>query len=142
MAIMKEAMLTQQEFLDNLQKFVLCGRVCIDALEQLAALATQASSPVNNADALPDRSTAEPERCQGSAPDRAQKAEMGTEASRGKTATLEEVRSLLTEKSRIGYRAEVKALLTAFGAARLTEITDPFELGRLLDEAEKIGVQE
>ena len=44
MAIMKDALLTQQEFLDNLQKFVLCGRVCLDAIEKMAMLFPAAES--------------------------------------------------------------------------------------------------
>ena len=55
-------------------------------------------------------------------------------------ATLEEVRGLLAEKSRSGFRAEVKALLTAHGVEKLSEITDPVELGQLLSEAKQIGV--
>ena len=56
-----------------------------------------------------------------------------------RTATLEEVRTVLAEKARTGFRAEVKALLTAHGAKQLSDITDPVELGAMLVEAEKIG---
>ena len=38
-----------------------------------------------------------------------------------------------------GYRAEVKALLTAHGANKLSDITDPEELAKLAKEAEVIG---
>ena len=71
-------------------------------------------------------------------PEPAKQADVKAEAPR--TATLEEVRGLLAEKSRSGFRVEVKALLTAHGVEKLSEITDPAELGRLLREAEKIGV--
>ena len=56
-----------------------------------------------------------------------------------KAVTLEDVRTILAEKSRTGYRAEVKALLTAHGAAKLSDITDPEELAKLAKEAEVIG---
>ena len=56
-----------------------------------------------------------------------------------KTYSLEEVRRILADKSRSGYRAEVKALLTAHGASRLSDITDPAALSALALEAEVIG---
>ena len=56
-----------------------------------------------------------------------------------KAVTLEDVRTILAEKSRTGYRAEVKALLTAHGANKLSDITDPEELTKLAKEAEVIG---
>lgn len=56
-----------------------------------------------------------------------------------KVWTLEEVRGILAEKSRTGYRAEVKAILTAHGVRQLSEITDPEELATVVAEAEVIG---
>lgn len=53
--------------------------------------------------------------------------------------TKEEVRAVLADKSRSGFRAEVKALLTAHGAEKLSDITDPAELAALKAEAEVIG---
>ena len=53
--------------------------------------------------------------------------------------TYEEVRAILAEKSRTGFRAEVKALLTAHGADKLSAITDPEELAAIAKEAEVIG---
>ena len=55
-----------------------------------------------------------------------------------KTAAYEEVRAVLAEKARTGFRAEVKALLTRYGARQLSEITDPVQLGEILSEAEAI----
>ena len=55
-----------------------------------------------------------------------------------KAYTLEEVRAALLEKSKAGFKAEVKALLTAHGAQRLTDI-DPGEYPALMQEAEAIG---
>ena len=56
-----------------------------------------------------------------------------------KAVTKEDVRLVLAEKSRSGYRAEVKALLTAHGAEKLSDITDPETLAAILKEAEVIG---
>lgn len=55
-----------------------------------------------------------------------------------KTYTIEEVRALLLQKRRDGFRNEVKALLTAHGAERLTDI-DPGEYAAMMKEAEAIG---
>lgn len=56
-----------------------------------------------------------------------------------KTYSLEEVRRILADKARSGYRAEVKALLTAHGASKLSDITDPAALSALARDAEVIG---
>ena len=55
------------------------------------------------------------------------------------TRSKEEVRALLISKSRAGFRAEVKALLSAHGVGKLGEITDPKELAAVFAEAEVIG---
>ena len=56
-----------------------------------------------------------------------------------KVYTYEEVRAILAEKSRTGYRAEVKALLTAHGVKQLSDVTDPAVFAALVAEAEVIG---
>ena len=56
-----------------------------------------------------------------------------------KPVTYEEVRAVLADKSRTGYRAEVKALLTAHGVRQLSEITDFAVYAELIREAEEIG---
>ena len=55
-----------------------------------------------------------------------------------KPVTLEAVRAVLAEKSRVGYTAEVRALLEKHGAAKLSEI-DSAEYPTLLAEAEVLG---
>ena len=52
-----------------------------------------------------------------------------------KTVTLEEVRAVLAEKSRAGKTEQVKAIITAHGADKLSEI-DPSEFAAVLSEAE------
>ena len=120
MANMKEAQMAKEELLDNIQKFVLCGRAMLDAMEQIAI--QSAVFKVQSADEMPAETTPvkQPEPVNTEEP---------------KTATMEEVRGLLAEKSRNGFRAEVKALLTAHGVEKLSEITDPAELGKLKAEA-------
>ena len=56
-----------------------------------------------------------------------------------KVYTYEEVRAILAEKSRTGFRAEVKAILTAHGVRQLSEVKDPKELAAIVAEAEGIG---
>jgi hypothetical protein len=54
-----------------------------------------------------------------------------------KSVTLEEVRSVLAEKSRAGKTAEVKQLLTKFGVNKLSEL-DSSKYDELLKETEGI----
>ena len=56
-----------------------------------------------------------------------------------KAYTYEEVRAVLAEKSRTGYRAEVKSLLTEHGVKQLSDITDPAVYAALIAEAKEIG---
>lgn len=51
---------------------------------------------------------------------------------------LEDVRTVLAEKSRAGHTADVRALLKKYGAAKLSEI-DPANYEALLQDAEVIG---
>jgi hypothetical protein len=56
-----------------------------------------------------------------------------------KPITLEQVRAVLAEKSRNGYTADVRTLLEAHGAAKLSAI-DPKEYPALLAEGSRIGL--
>lgn len=58
-----------------------------------------------------------------------------------KPITLEQVRAVLAEKSRNGHTEEVRVLLEAHGAMKLSEI-DPKEYPALLVEAAEIGLTE
>ena len=55
-----------------------------------------------------------------------------------KEYTYEEARAILAEKSRLGHRAEVKAILTRHGVKQLSDVTDPKLLATLVAEAEMI----
>ena len=52
--------------------------------------------------------------------------------------TLEEVRGILADKSRNGFTADVRSLITSFGAEKLSEV-DPAKFEDLLKAAEGIG---
>ena len=54
------------------------------------------------------------------------------------TIPLEKIRSVLAEKSRDGYTAEVRAIIQSFGAERLSEI-DPADFEAVLKKAEELG---
>lgn len=55
-----------------------------------------------------------------------------------KALTLEDVRAICADKSRKGFTAEVKAVLTMHGADKLSEV-DPAEYKDLLAEVEVLG---
>ena len=57
-----------------------------------------------------------------------------------KVYTFEEVRGILAEKARSGFRAEVKGLLAKRHVEQLSDIKDPKELAALVKEAEGIGI--
>lgn len=65
----------------------------------------------------------------------ADSAEPKQAAAETRPLTLEDVRAVLAEKSRAGHTAEVKALLTKYGAEKLSEM-DPANYQALLSEAE------
>ena len=62
-----------------------------------------------------------------------------TEEAPAKVYTYEEVRAILAEKSRTGFRAEVKAILTAHGVKQLSDVQTPEEFAAIVAEAEVIG---
>lgn len=55
-----------------------------------------------------------------------------------KPLTLEDVRAVCADKSRKGFTAEVKAVLTKHGADKLSEV-DPAQYKALLAEVEVLG---
>lgn len=52
--------------------------------------------------------------------------------------TLEQVRAVLAEKSRMGFTAEIRTLLQKYGAAKLSGI-DPAHYKALVADAEVLG---
>ena len=61
-----------------------------------------------------------------------------TEEAPTKVYTYEEVRAILAEKSRTGFRAEVKAILTAHGVKQLSDVKSPEEFAAIVAEAEVV----
>ena len=54
------------------------------------------------------------------------------------TLTMEQVRAVLADKSRMGFTAEIRALLQKYGAAKLSGI-DPAHYKALVADAEVLG---
>lgn len=52
--------------------------------------------------------------------------------------SLEKVRGILASKSQAGYSAEVRAIVSKYGASRLSDI-DPKDYPAVLKDAEEIG---
>ena len=66
-------------------------------------------------------------------------APMPEEEAPAKVYTYEETRAILAEKSRTGFRAEVKAILTAHGVKQLSDVKTPEEFAAIVAEAEGVG---
>jgi hypothetical protein len=100
-----------------------------DVIRSLSALADsiEGATPAQNADA-PAASEAQ--------------ANVQTVSAQSQTyaepLTLEAVRAVLGEKSRAGFTAQVRELLLAHGADRLSAI-DPAEYAALMEEAEGLA---
>ena len=103
--------------------------VLIDGLKKLSQDIADIAAVLEGADATPAKKQEAP----APEPEQVQTAEPA------KAVTKEDVRAILAEKSRSGFRAEVKALLTAHGADKLSDITDPEKLAALAKDAEVIG---
>ena len=79
---------------------------------------------------------AEPEKKKAAAKKKEAEAEAEKPAvAAAKEYTFTEVRTILADKSRAGHTAEVKKILTAHGAAKLSEL-DPKEYAAVVAEAE------
>ncbi|MBR2258236.1 MAG: hypothetical protein IJ899_13075 [Blautia sp.] len=92
-----------------------------DCLEELAGLLREAISPMQEA---PEKDTAiigEKEE---------------TEKKEEKTISLEDVRTVLADLSRKGHTKEMKALLSQFGASKLSDVA-PANYATLLEAAKE-----
>ena len=102
--------------------------ILIEGLRKLSQDAADIAAALEGTEAQakkPDEPASEPEPVKAEPP--------------AKVYTYEEVRAILAEKSRTGYRAEVKALLTAHGVKQLSDVSDPEGFAALVPEAEVIG---
>ena len=90
-------------------------KVLIDGLKKLSADMADLAAQLEGADAQQDVPAEKP------------------------TYTYEDVRAILAEKSRTGFRAEVKTILTAHGVKQLSDVKDPSEFAAIVADAEGIG---
>ena len=85
--------------------------VLVEGLKKLSADVADLAARLEGSEA-PENKQDEPAVEQAPAP---------TEAAPAETRTYEETRAVLAEKSRAGFRAEVKALLAEFGVSQLVK---------------------
>ena len=104
------------------------------ALEKLRESAVRL---VKASDALLEIARGEKEKTQPSESE-AEKKETKLAEQTEKPVSLAEVRALLAEKSRDGFTAEIRAVILAHGANKLSEI-DPSEYAAVMKDAEGIG---
>ena len=57
-----------------------------------------------------------------------------------KVCTYEEARQILAERSRTGFRAEVRAILIRHGVNQLSDVKDPKQFAAIVADAEAIKV--
>lgn len=105
--------------------------VLIDGLKKLSQDIADIAAVLEGADGAPAKKQDVPAEAQAPEPEQA--------TGPAKVCTYEEARAVLAEKSRTGFRAEVKALLTAHGLKQLSDVTDPEVFAALVAEAEGIG---
>lgn len=106
-----------QNIVDGLQAIVKCCNMVIQALT----------------DKEPAQVTAEPIKEEATA----EKTEAAKEPEKPKI-TKEMVRQILADKSRKGYREQVKALLTKYNSPDISHL-DPADYPKIIKEAEEIG---
>lgn len=68
-----------------------------------------------------------------------EQAPAAAEEAPAKVYSFKEARLILAEKARTGFRAEVKAILTAHGVKQLSDVETPEELAAIVAEAEVLG---
>jgi len=105
--------------------------VLIDGLKKLSQDIADIAAVLEGADAAPAKKQGVPAEVTTQEPEQA--------VEPARVYTYEEARAILAEKSRTGFRAEVKALLTAHGLKQLSDVTDPDVFAALVAEAEEIG---
>lgn len=101
-------------------------KLLLDVINNIRSLADSLDALVNVTESV---DTAEKKPAAKSKP---------TKNNEEKTVSLEDVRKVLAEKSRAGFTNEVKAIITAHGSDKLSDI-NPSEYPAVLKEAEVIG---
>lgn len=136
MSVMNETAIGLSDLLTQGTKMIAAWREALNDLEALFYLIERASGQRGRQEPVEDDSIAPEDLLQDTAP--ACDKEKGPSVRR---ATAEELRPLLAEKARAGYKAEVKKLLAKYGAEKLSDITDAAVLGAMMTEAEGLGCQ-
>ena len=109
-------------------------KVLVDGLKNLAQAMADLAAALEGSDAKAKASQASPAPVQEPVPEPAPASEDTV-----KSVTMEELRAFLAEKSRSGYRAEVKAMLAKYGVEKLSEVNDPDTWAVMMEEAREIG---
>lgn len=106
---------------DSMEALARCIRDCGTALMENAVAVQEGTDPPKKAPK-----------------EKPSKAEPDPAEEQAKEWSLEEVRMILADKSRVGHTEEVKALISKYGAERLSDIK-PADYAALMAEAEVIG---
>ena len=134
MSVMNETAIGLSDLLTQGNKMIAAWREALNDLEALLYLIGRASGQRGRQEAVEDDSIV---------PEALLKHDASLCGEEKKppvrTATVEQLRPLLAEKARAGYKAEVKKLLAKYGAEKLSDITDEAVLGAMMEEAERIG---
>jgi hypothetical protein len=112
--------------MSKMSELDICVGELRNAVQSLTAVADSLTALFNGGNTEPEQKVSQ--TATGSKP-----------KSEPKPIALEQVRAVLAEKSRNGHTADVRALLEAHGAAKLSAI-DPKEYPALLAEGSRIGL--
>lgn len=121
--------------------------VLIDGLRRLSALTAEIADSLAGKEAPVNNQTADAIEQEAEVPQAETETQLeqpaetvpAKEVVPAKVYSFEEVRGILADRARAGFREEIKAMLNAHGAKQLSEITDPAVLASLVAEAEAFG---
>lgn len=121
--------------------------VLIDGLRRLSALTAEIADTLAGKEAPVNNPTADVTEPEAEVPQAETETQLeqpaetvpAEEVVPAKVYSFEEVRGILADRARAGFREEIKAMLNAHGAKQLSEITDPAVLASLVAEAEAFG---
>lgn len=121
--------------------------VLIDGLRRLSALTAEIADSLAGKEAPVNNQTADAIEQEAEVPQAETETQLeqpaetvpAEEVVPAKVYSFEEVRGILADRARSGFREEIKAMLNAHGAKQLSEITDPAVLASLVAEAEAFG---
>lgn len=121
--------------------------VLIDGLRRLSALTAEIADSLAGKEAPVNNQTADAIEQEAEVPQAETETQLeqpaetvpAEEVVPAKVYSFEEVRGILADRARAGFREEIKAMLNAHGAKQLSEITDHAVLASLVAEAEAFG---